>query len=142
MCKCWEGYIQFVELAQRKQNELVRKNYQQADSYYQYRLCESAIRIWNQNAIHVHTILFNTVQRIRIYYQYRGVLESWKSKAAYQKLKFTRLNQKAQRRGRISTLKWIMRRWNKVVMMIRRQHIDEECVAEKWREVKEWIMHL
>jgi len=142
MCKCWKGYIHVVELAQRQKHELERKNYQQADLYYQYHLCESAIRLWNQRATFVHTILFNTVQRMRICCQHQRVLELWKSKTVFQKIRFARLNKEAQELGRKSILRLVVNRWNESVIMIRRQQIEEERVEEKWRKVKEWISDL
>ena len=112
------------------------------DIYYQYRACESVMRLWNQRAVFVRKLLSNKVKKIRIYYQFRWVMELWKSKAAHQKVRLVRINQEAQRRGYKSIMKLIIDRWNMNVVMRRKQQIEEECVGKKWREVKEWMLHL
>ena len=66
-------------------------------------------------------------------------MKKWQSETAYQVIISKRLHLKAKRFDRKFILQRYLRFWKEHVMDLQKLRLEEDIIAKKWLQVKEWL---
>ena len=103
------------------------------------RVCENVLSHWNKLSSNSHHILYNNVLKLRLRYNQRRVLTTWKTRLSLRRVQSIQMERIAVKLSRRTQLSWIMRKFKHGVIESQRESKEEEMVAMKWEQVRGWL---
>ena len=109
------------------------------DNYFRLRLCESVLNKWHRLASKSHLVLYDEVLQLRLGFSRSRALYVWKLTSSAKRLQTIQLNTRAMKLRKNNISSWVVRRWRSGVKESKRESLENELVACKWREVRDWL---
>ena len=84
-------------------------------------------------------VLLPQAQSIRRLAKKDYILRQWLANLARSKIKTMHHENLAKSMARRNTLRWILQQWDEAIQAIRRERMEEQNIADKWKLVDEWL---